>query len=687
MARGISNTNKLQINNNFFQGGNSVSKKLGIPNSFYQSVALDNRSDPAQMSVLPAPQQLSGTMSDLVLAMEQDLNGVRWGVGSKGNVYKFDTSDNISVEGVMSENGSAGILYNNITDQLYIPGQTKVSMYGQVTTGLTGQPSFRKDTFAQSSSTNNGCAQIYDPTTANFDGAFRNTASVNYTVPTSLSETPGTFCVFSPDIEPGYSIQAYITAPGTGDWTLTLHDSQNNKLTSKTILNANVVTGFNEFVFGSQIRVLVGGGIASGAANYHFHLTSTVSDGTVQVVPVNSNPALGTGDLMSVNMLWSAYRLVQTNNGWHPTAMFGVRTGTGNGQALCIGNGNYLSTYNFGNDSSPSNLQWIRHQLVFEYGEEVCGLATNNQYLVIATERRSKNSARMFQKGTLYFWDGTTPQASFKIPITMGAPYGLHTENNVTYFACAGSLYAWSGGQTVIKVRKLAYQNTDYLNETDTTLVNPNMFTSRYGILLLGYPSSTTNPNITYGNWSWGTVELTFPNSYVFSYALSNGYTTNSSPISNLQIGCNVNYVDTLYTSWSYTDANSVTHYGIDRLNNSSSAATSGTWMSLMFDGGSRFKYKQAERVKVSFTSLPSGCTVTPFYILDRGAKVSGVPTVGDGTAFNTDALVEINTRCHEIQFGFDFTCPTGLMTPPIFTGITLEIDGNEVEIELAPDK
>jgi len=683
MAGRVSNGNKASITTNYFQGGVSIDQQLGIPNSFYQSKALDFRSQPSQMSVLPAPRALSSNLSDLVLAMDQDLNGVRWGAGSKGNIYKIDTSNNISVEGIMTENGSAGILYNQVTDQLYIPGQTKVSMYGQVTTGNTGQPTFRPDTFAQSSSINNGCTQIYDPTTANYDGALRSTASATYPVPVALTEDSGTFCVFSPDIEPGYSISVFIASKGTGDYTLTLHDSQNNKLASKTITNANITTNaMNEFVFGSQIRVLVGGGIASGAANYHWHLTSTVGDGTVSVVPASAGNN-ATGDMMSANMLWSAYRLVQTVNGWHPTALFGVRTGTGNGQALCIGNGQYLSTYNFGNDASPSNNQWIRHQLVFKTGYEVCGLSTNNQYLVIAVERRSKNPSRNFQDGALYFWDGTTPQPSFIIDIPMGAPYGLYTFNNVTYFEVAGSLFAWSGGQTVIKVRKLAYQNTDYLNAVDSTIVNPNMFTSRYNLLLMGYPSSTTNPNVDFGNWSWGSVELTFPNSYGYSYALSNGFVNSTTGSTNLQIGCNVNFVDSLYTSWQYTDASSVTHYGLDLLDNFSTAATSGTWLSLVYDGSVQYKQKYATRLKVSFQPLPAGCTVTPFFVVDR---INTVTSTAPATTGATDALMDINQRFHAIQYGFHFTCPPGLSTPPVFSGVTMEIDTDQNEIDVAPD-
>jgi hypothetical protein len=684
MAKG--NSSKIQINTNFFTGGVSTSNKLGVSNSFYKSRNLDFRSDPAQMSVLPAPRALSTTLPDLPLAIDQDLNGVRWMVGDRGYIYRISTSNVISDVAQMSEAGSAGILYNQVTDQLYIPGQTSVSMYGQVTTGNTGQPAFRSNNFAQSVSINNGTTQIYNPDDGNFDGALRSVAATlgaTYPVPTTIKEDPSSYCLFSPDIEPGYSISVYIASKGTGDYTLTLHDSQNNKLAFKTLTNANVTSNaLNEFVFGSQIRVLVGGGIASGAANYHWHLTSTVSDGTIAVVPVSYGSS-ATGDFMSAYMTWSAYRLVQTTNGWHPTALFNVATGTGNGQALCIGNGQYLSTYNFASDNNPSNNDWIRHQLVFKAGYEVCGLTTNNNQLVIGVERRSRNSSRNFQDGALYFWDGTTPQPTSIIDIPMGAPYGLYSVNNVVYFTVAGSLYAWSGGTTVIKVRKIAYQNTDYLGTADSTIVNPNMFTSRYNILLIGYPSSTTNPNVDYGNYSWGAVEMTFPNSFGYSYQMSNGLlNNNTSGVTNLQIGMNQNFVDTLYTSWAYTQGG-VTTYGIDILDNSSTAAQSGTWESLIFDGGSRFKQKYANRAKVSFTGLPAGASVTPYYKLDRGTKTTAAAT---NTTDATNALIEINTRFHEISYGFDFTMPSGLTTPPDFTGVTLEVDPTMGEVEVAPD-
>ncbi len=692
-------TEKVTINNNYFTGGVSVSRKLGIANSFYQSQNLDFRSDPSQMNVLPGARQLSNSLSDLILAMDQDLNGVRWGIGSAGNLYKIDTSNVISKEAQLTENGGAGLIYNQVTDQLYIPGQTNVSMFGQVT--KSGGNTFRSNQFGPSASQANGTVNLYNPSSGFFDGTLgvrNNAASINqvgitsssqvmtnttqtYTLPNTLSESVGNFCYFAPDIEPFYSIDVYVVSPGTGDWTLTLHDSLNNTLATVTVVNANITgDSYNRFKFSGQIRALVNASQTGTTATYHYHLTSSISSDTATTGTVSA------GDLSSGDFLLYAYRLVQTQNGWHPTVLF---TGANGGiPSLCIGNGQYLSTYNFGNDSNPTNYQWVRHDLFFKTGYEVCGLATNNQYLVIAAERRSTNVNRNFQDGILYFWDGTTQSPNFTIDIPMGAPYGLYTFNNVTYFAVAGSLFAWSGGQTVIKVRKLAYQNTDYLNMVDSTIINPNMFTSRYNLLMMGYPSSTTNTNLNFGVWSWGTVELTFPNAYGLSYTLSNQILNSTGPSgNNLQIGCCQNFVDSLYTSWSYTSG-SQTYYGLDILDNFSTPASTFSWESLIWDGGSRYKLKQALRLKISFLPLPTGCTITPMYSLDRDAFVTADPATGTPFTLTkvgkTAAVIELNNaRFHEIQWGFQGTSDTTATIPVTITGVSIEINPLPDEIDL----
>ena len=702
MAKSPKNTEKFKVNNEYFQGGISVDPKLAVANSFYQSQNLDFRSKPSQISVLPGPKAIATNLDDLILAWEQDLNGVRWGVGSKGGIYKINNSNVTSKVAQMNQAGSAGLLYNQVTDQLYIPGQFSVSLYGQVTSSNPNNPVFQFNHFGISASQGNGTVNIYNPITGYYDGnngVRNNAASINlsgitnsnsqvttlstatYSLPTAVSEAPTDTCYFAPDIEPFHSIDVYIAAKGTGNWTLTLHDSMNNQLVAITKTNASLTSGqYNKFTFGKQIRAIVNASQTGTSAAYHFHLTSSVSSDTATVGTITA------GDFNSVDFLLYAYRMVQTTNGWHPTALF-----TGGGYPLlCIGNGQYLSTYNFGNDANPTNTMWSRHTLYFKPGYEVCGMTTNNQYLVIAAERRSTNSSRNFQDGILYFWDGTTNSPNFTIDVPMGAPYGIYTFNNVTYFVCGGSLFAWSGGQTVIKVRNIGYQNTDYLGVTDSTIINPKMMTSRYNLLMMGIPSSTTNTNLTYGIYSWGTVELTFPNSFGLSYTLSNGYLyNNTAGVSNLQIGAIQNFVDSMYISWSYTLAGQ-TYYGFDVVDNTSTPASTFSWQSLIYDGGVRYKSKKALRMKISFLPLPTGTTLTAQYSLDRGAFVSTDSNSGNSytaSPGDTSLIVEFdNMRFFEFQWGFFGTCSSSATTAPTITSVAIEIDGLEDELALKKD-
>jgi hypothetical protein len=695
------NTEKMKIHLNSFIGGQAVDFKYGISNSFYSSQNLDFRSKPSQMSVLPGAQNLSNTMQDLVTAMVQDPNGVRYAVGNKGYIYRVSTSNVISPIGQLTSNGSAGIAYNQQSDQLYIPGQQTVSLYGQV----QQTPTYRADNFGPSASVANAVIYIYDTLTLSYDGnvdtntglttqrnnlnsltatgvtptnyatQVTNTLTNTYSVPNAISETVGQFCPFVPDIEPMYSVAVYVTTVGTGNWTLTMHDSLNNNLGAVTITNGNMVKGWNNFVFTAPgIRAIINP-IANGTGEgYHFHLTSSVASDTAAVATIASQ------NLQGCNMVYFAYRLLKTNNGWHPTTLFN--------QYLCIGNGPYLSTYNFANDSNPNNTQWVRHQLLLDFGYEVTSLSANNQYLVIAAEKRSNNSSRNYQDGMLYFWDGINSTYNFKIDIPMGAPYSMYSLNNVTYFYCAGSLFAWGGGQQVVKIRYMAYQNTDYLDSVDNTVINPNMMDVRYNLLMLGYPSTTTNPNINYGIYSWGAVEMTFPNSFGYSYSLSNGLQNNTGT-TNLQIGMIKNFVDSLYQSWQYTDANSITHYGLDVINNFSEAAPTFSWASLIWDGGVRYKTKRALRYKIAFEALDANATITAWYSIDRGPQISADPITGVPYTAVTGATaltVELdNARFKELQWGFTGTCsdPTAI---PTITGVTMELDPLTDEVDIRPE-
>lgn len=697
MPQGPKDTGKLKINLSSFEGGESIDFKNGVANSFYKSEALDFRSKASQMSVLPGATALASSsfLTDLPVEMVQDPNGVRWVLGDTGKLYKLDTSNVLTVVATLTDGCGYGMVYNQLSDYLYITGKQTVSLYGPLTTSGVS-PALKDQQFGKSASSANGVVNLYQTSSTNYDGLARNnllslsttqgvtsTSQVTsnaitntYAPPTTISEAATDLCPFAPDLEPFYSIAIYVNTIGTGNATLTLHNGFNQALAAITIPHASLVVGYNEFVFPSPGIRSFTGAIQSGlSAAYHWHVTSSVTTDTMRI------GVLTASNLATADMILFNYRMVKTNNGFHPAMIF-----TGNSFQLLIGNGQYLSAYNFSNDANPSNYVWQRQKFPLDAGYEVTSLSQNNQYAVIAAEKRSTNTSRNYQEGALYFWDGQNPTYNFKIQIPMGAPYSVYTFNNITYFTCAGALYAWGGGQQIIKIRPIAYQNTDYLGAVDSTYVNPNMMAPRNNLLLIGYPSVTTNVNLKYGIYSWGSVELVYPNSFGYSYRLSHG-TYNWSASNNLQIGMIKNFVDTLYVASRKTVSGTTTYY-LDVVNNNSTPAPVSSFDSLIWDGGVRYKQKKLNRIKVSFLPWPANATLTVYYALERGTLVT--TDIGTGASYSpatgdTSIIIDINKRFYEGQWGFTNTNSSPATTPTV-TGLVAEIDPLQSEADLRTD-
>lgn len=695
MPKGPGDSGKLLVNLGSFEGGESIDFKNGVANGFYSSEALDFRSKASQMSVLPGTAALAGASAvlvDLPVEMVQDPSGNRWILGDLGNLYKLDTSNVLTKVATLTDGCGFGMVYNPLSDFLYITGKQTVSMYGP----LSSSPALKDGQFGESASSANGVVNLYQSTTNNYDGSARNNlqslaltqgvtaasqvttnATNTYSVPNAITENAANSCPFAPDLEPFSGIAIYVDTIGTGNATLTLHDGFNRALATITINHASLTTGYNKFAFTAPGIRSFTGAIQSGlSAAYHWHVTSSVNADTMKV------RVLTASNLTTADMILFNYRLVGTNNGMHPACIF-----TGNTFQLVVLNGQYVSTYNFANDQNPSNNVWQRMRFPLDAGYEGTSVSQNNQYCVIAAEKRSNNSTRNYQEGALYFWDGQNPTYNFKIQLPMGAPYSVNTINNITYFICAGYLYAWGGGQQVIKVRPIAYQNTNFLNAVDNTICYPNMLATRFGLLEIGYPSVTTNPNIKFGVREWGSIELVYPNSYGYSYALSNGL-YNYAAANQLRIGMVKNFVDTMYVA-SQKVVSGVTTTYLDIVNNSSTPAANFSWDSLIYDGGARYKQKELCRLKISFLPWPANATLTVYYALERGSKVTADPGNNSATyspaTGDTSIIIDVNKRFYEAQWGFSGTC-SNPATPPTITGIAAEIDPLGSEADLRAD-
>ena len=100
-------------------------------------------------------------------------------------------------------------------------------------------------------------------------------AANTYTPPVAISEAAADRQTFVPTKSKLTRIWIYPVAKGTWNWTVTIHDASNVVQAVITIANASLTNGVVTY-FNVPANV-------TALASYHFHVTSTVADGTVRV--------------------------------------------------------------------------------------------------------------------------------------------------------------------------------------------------------------------------------------------------------------------------------------------------------------------------------------------------------------------------------------------------------------------
>lgn len=589
-----------------FYGGWSVDPKLATSSQFYYSLHCDFRKVPSQFSVLPGLTKLTN-LSDLPTCMTQAPNGKKYLTGNAGYVYSLSTSNVLTTVGTLAANGAAGIVCREDVDHLYM---TTTSGLGRIKY-VSGSASFDASWFQRGKSSASTC--------------YKTGGSNTYTLPTSISETATAMRTFVSDIEPLYSIKVKINAKGTGNWTLTLHDDANNVLGTSTVSNGSLTNGaLNEFVFSSPVRAYV----TPNGRTYHFHLTSTVADGSVYTTTASS--------LADCDMELWANALVTTNNGLHPMINFL--------QYTLIGNGRYVAAYEPLQDS-PTTADFQRHRITLPPGYEVCGFGQKNLLCIIAAEKRS--SSGEYQEGALFYWDGISETYNDWYPVPEGSPEGMSSHKNVVHYYAGGALYRISGTDEPVKIRTMRATDSEYSNATDTTHVYPNTMAVRRGILLTAYPSTSTNQSLEHRIYSFGAISREYPESFGASYTISTGTYLNNGT-NNLTISLVKNYGDTLFVGWGDAGV-----YGLDIINNSSAPATSFKLESIYYDNNMPHRQKYCPLVMATMTALPSGTSVRLKYRLNGEASWTYGDYVTTGATY---AKVPVEKPYIGLEFGIEGT-------------------------------
>lgn len=460
------------------------------------------------------------------------------------------------------------------------------------------------------------------------------TSGNTYTPPITISEAATARQTFVPSKDPQKSIEILVAGAGSGDWTVTVHDSQNNVLATKTIANASMVVGDNEFTFSSVWRPIIG-------KSYHFHVTSTVADGTVTTT---TNADLETVD-------FHAYYQFLVEDTLHPVANFL--------NFQVIGNERYIAKWD--------GLTYNPHKVVLPAGYRVSCFSRFGDYIAIGT-RRGTNITD-FEKGRIFFWDGVSSSFNSELDVPEGGINAMVSKQGVLYY--------WAGtGAEMFKYSGVAQKIRRMPKMTDATYceITPGSVTVWRSLIRFGLAFNSDNTSIEKGVYTWGTTDPQYTESLSYDYPISTGTRTGAT----LKIGCVHAKGLNLYIGWQ-----DGSNYGIDKVTTTNDPFSTATIELLMFDNDSPYKVKKAVGVRADSASLNSGESYTIKYKKDRASGWNADTKVVN-TANDTNGSLSINSddiRFNELEVALDLA--TSVSTSPTITGIALVFDNNEEEKQI----
>lgn len=572
------------------------------------------------------------------------LNAVSQGTSTGALTSIHDNASTFQIG--MSKNGAgaAANFYNGLLDEVRLWNIEKTAndlLYGLTTqiatnsAGLAGYWKLNGDYTDATTNANNLTASgaptfssnvpFPSPSTRLDIDQEATTAGNTYTTPTSISEASTARLTFTPTKDPQKSISVLIAAKGTGDWTITVHDEQNRSIASKTVTNANLNTGYFEFIFSSVWRPKPG-------VVYHFHVTSTVADGTVTTTTAS--------DLETVSYR-TYFQFLVEDTGYHPiTEMLTF---------LCIGNEKYIGTLEAGD--------WNPNAISLSSGYAVRCFGYWQEYLVAGTWKGS--TVKEYDQGRLYFWDGIDTRYNFNIDVPDGAVNAIVGSRGALYVLAGyqGQLLKYVGGteaQPLIRMPRIS--ENEYAEIYPQALT---MWRNNLRIAMAGASDSTTLIKSVY---TYGRPTNRYVESLSADYPISTGNYGSTVNISLLHV---VN--STLLVGWQ--DGVS---YGIDAVSASNPPQSYGSLESLIQDNNAVYKQKSAVTLQATFKPLASGESVVIKYDPDRsGTWISSAPVTTVGATQASAILTGL--RWQEIQYAVDLYT-TG-STSPTLLGLTLEID------------
>jgi hypothetical protein len=455
-------------------------------------------------------------------------------------------------------------------------------------------------------------------------------AGNTYAVPTAINEGATHRQTFIPAKDPQKSISININTIGTGNWTITIHDGLNRSMASKTVAVAQLTTGTNEFVFDNVWRPIMG-------ASYHFHITSSVNDGIA--VSTANNDLEGTTS--NTGGQFHTYYQILVEDEYHmilPHLNF-----------LAICNERYLATYEAGNIYNP-------HELTLPSNHRTRCLGYWREYLAIGTWLGT--SITDYDRGRIFFWDGTASTYNFYIDVPEGGINAMYGAQGTLYFVAGykGTLMKYQGGDKAVKV-----DDIPELADGEYCEIAPGAMNMWGTILYYGLALNTDSTNLHQGVYGYGALTQDYPDSLGFDYPLSIGDQQNT----GVKIGTVFPAGQSLYVGWQNGNA-----YGIDKITATNDPYSTSTIELLIADLGILSADKYPLVFKANFEPLESGQSITLKMKNNRESSWKILAT--QTTANTTECRGIIHANSREIQLAADITNTSNSVS---ILGFSLEVD------------
>lgn len=456
------------------------------------------------------------------------------------------------------------------------------------------------------------------------------TSGNTYALTTAISEASTDKKSFTPAKDPQKSLRIYIGAKGTGAWTLTVHDQYNNTIATSTVANASLPSsGDYEFIFSTPWRPLT-----NFTNSYHFHLTSTVADGTVRTTSSNN---LSTVDFTTY------YSFLIEDTAFHPVAKML--------QFLVFGNERYIGTL--------EATVYDPNKIALPAGYRVRCFGYWQEYLAIGVIKGDSITDQ--DQGRIYFWDGIATTYNSYVDVPQGGVSALLGKDGKLFVWAGynGDMLVYEGGNSVRKLRRLPnLETTKYLE------MYPGAVTGWNSLIHYGAGGSSNSALAYRGVYAYGSTNDKYPDILTFDYPISTGNTKNTP-----RIGLLMTVEDRLLIGWG-----DGTGYGVDYVDTSNDVYPTGFIEFLIDDTNNVWKEKLLNVYVAKFAPLSSGQSITLKHKLDSDTSWTYGATV-TSSSNDTDLarFLVTNQRFSETQIGVDIA--TTVATSPTLKGVGVEID------------